>query len=71
MLEFCMKVPGDNGDISEIKCVGLVADSCHDADANLYRNWVKFLDLPLETFALLQRLSREHDFLCPYCENFR
>jgi len=72
LVEFQMSVPNNNGTPSEIQCAGLVASCCADPECNgLYRIWVKFLDLPLQTRSLLQRLSHEHDFLCPFCENFR
>ncbi len=71
VLEFRVNVPGDDGASSEITCTGFVVNCCKDPDSDMYRIWVKFLDLPLQTCAHLQRISRENNFLCPYCENFR
>ncbi len=59
----------DNNPI-EINCSGVVVRCTLDEKQDLYRLWVKFLNLPVETHSKLLEITRDEAHLCPFCENF-
>ncbi len=71
VLECRVNITGGDSDASNnVICTGLVVNCCLDPETELYRVWVKFIDLPLQSCAHIQRLSRENQLLCSFCENF-
>lgn len=73
LLDFTLNLPSEDGEgeEDEVKCTGLVAQCCApDNGSDLYRVWVKFLDLPAETAARIQKVSTRQRLTCPFCANF-
>jgi hypothetical protein len=70
MIEFDIKVPGKNGVTESITCTGVVVHCRQERGSDLYRIWVKFLDVPESKKKRIQCVARSSEYLCPYCENF-
>ena len=73
LVELTFTVPADDhAEQEKITCTGLVAQCCEpDNGQNLYRVWVKFLDVPESTLERLKTLCTGHDLICPYCSNYK
>ncbi|OQA24328.1 MAG: hypothetical protein BWY59_02243 [Verrucomicrobia bacterium ADurb.Bin345] len=71
LIEFRIEVPGKNGSGPEqVTCTGVVVHSRLDKETQLYRVWIKFIDLPESKRDRIHCVAKESSFLCPYCENF-
>jgi hypothetical protein len=71
LLDCKFTIPGANGATEEVRCVGIVVQCCEpDNGTQLYRVWVKFIDLPVETVQRIQQLTTNQRFICPFCENY-
>jgi hypothetical protein len=70
LIEFRIQIPGKNGASEDVACTGVVVHSRLDKETQLYRVWIKFIDLPESKRNRIQCVAKESSFLCPYCENF-
>ena len=71
LLDCKFNIPDGSGDEEQVACIGVVVQcSPPDNGTQLYRVWVKFLDLPEETVLRIQELTTNQRFICPFCENF-
>ncbi len=72
LIELTLAVPGTADDHSEpVKCVGYIAQCCApDNGSDMFRIWVKFLDLTSEIQDRLQTVCNARQLKCPFCENF-
>ena len=71
LVEFTLEFPevaNESGQV--LSCTGIVAQCQFEKSVNLYRIWVKFLDLPESVQDRLRTLTQALDLLCPFCENF-
>ncbi len=72
LMDFTLALPGaDADDPDTICCTGLVVQcSAPDNGNNLYRIWVKFMDLAPYVEEQLRTLCKECQLNCPFCENY-
>ncbi len=72
LLELTLTLPSDNGAKEEqVQCTGVVAQCCAATNgSNLYRVWVKFIDLNESLADRIRALATSRKFTCPFCENF-
>ena len=70
LVEFTMELPSDSGDPERISCTCLVVNCSYEEKSELYRIWMKFLDLPESACQRIHQLTRTSKYLCPFCENF-
>ncbi len=68
--EFSVDVEGDGRAPERISCSGVVVDCCKSGDGEMYRVWMKFLDLPETASDRIHCLVKSTEFLCPFCENY-
>jgi len=71
LVEFTLEFPEVGNESGQaLSCTGIVAQCQFEESVNLYRIWVKFLDLPKSVQDRLRTLTQALDLLCPFCENF-
>ncbi len=71
VLEFKIDVPAENNDTRELVCTGIVVHCrLEEENADLYRVWIKFIDLSPDACDAIQNVSREKKHICPFCRNF-
>ena len=71
LVEFSLEFPGEDDDPGQmLSCTGVVVQCEFDESVDLYRIWVKFLDLPESVRDKLHLLTQQLDRLCPFCASF-
>ncbi len=70
MLSFTIDTADTDNQPKQITCTGFVANCQPEKDSDLYRIWIKWMDLQEEDRQCIQRISKHTEHLCPYCENF-
>lgn len=75
VIELTIDVPPGADDTAgaqpRIICSGVVVHCQSDSGAPTFRVWAKFLDLPADVRARIERLSQNKHLLCDHCLNFK
>lgn len=72
LIDLTLTLPTADGlDEEQVTCTGLVAQCLPSQNGTqLFRIWVKFLDLAPETIERIRVLTADRKFTCPFCINF-
>lgn len=72
LIDLKLSLPTADGESEEsVACTGLVAQCLPSQNGkNLFRIWIKFLDLAPETIERIRVLTTDRKFICPFCNNF-
>ena len=70
VMDFQMQVAQAGGKPTMVACSGVVVHCQKEKASDLFRVWVKFLDLGKESSANLECAAKGADTICPHCENF-
>ncbi|HBA82910.1 MAG TPA: hypothetical protein DCZ95_02335 [Verrucomicrobia bacterium] len=70
ILSFTIDVPEDNGQLRQIDCCGVVVNCQPEKDSELFRIWIKFIDMTEKDRQSIHQIAKTSKHLCPYCENF-
>ncbi|HRZ11722.1 MAG TPA: PilZ domain-containing protein [Kiritimatiellia bacterium] len=70
IMEFRVAIPGRKNTSEEIQCSGVVVHCKPLEGRDLFRIWIKFLDLPDSKRDQIRCMAKAGKHLCPYCENF-
>ncbi len=70
VMDFKMQVAAAGGGTTEVACAGVVVHCQKEKASNLYRVWVKFMDLAKEKSDRLHCVAKHADAICPHCENY-
>ncbi len=72
LIDLQLSLPAVDGVGEEtVACTGLVAQCLPSQNGkNLFRVWIKFLDLEPETSERIRVLTTDRKFICPFCCNF-
>lgn len=72
LIDLKLALPALDGEgEEEVSCTGLVAQCLPSQNGkDLYRVWVKFLDLAPDLVERIRILTTDRKFICPFCRNF-